>query len=266
MDAVLRSVLRRPIRSPMIPAAGYLAESEALFARMSVTPTDDQAYVYDRLMVILKANGFLDLLDAFYFTAAHDEQAATLNWIADAYNLTASDPAPAFAAFRGFTPDGSATYLDTGFDPTTASSPKFTLDSAHLAAWHLTDIPNGAGTSFDVGNLTSRITNSPTGVTTFRVNNSTNGTLTEDYATAKVWNRSAADAWQYYRSGALVTSGVAASTALTAFSFGIGRTAASGAFGVNQVACVHFGASLTAAQVGIMYSAVRAALTILGAI
>lgn len=243
-----------------------LSETSALIARMGTTPSIGIQQAIDTCIMMLKGDGVWAKLDALYVRAAHEEATANLNWVADAYNLTASDPAPVFEAFRGSTPNGTSSYHDTGFTPTTAVSPKFTLNSAHMGAWHLTDLANGAGSSFDVGNATARIINSSTAVTVFRPNNSTNGTSTEDYTSHKVWNRSAADAWQYYRDGASVTSGADASTALTNFAFGIGRTAASGAFGVNQAAIVHFGPSLTAGEVARLRAAFQTYLSFVGAI
>lgn len=240
------------------------AEAEALVARFTTPPNDARKALIDTLVGSLKTAGAWEKMDAFYMTAAADGQAARQNWIADQYNLSAFS-SPVFTADRGYTPDGASSYLDSGFNPTTAVSPKFTQDSAHMAAWHLTDLANGAGTSFDVGNLNSRIINSSTLQTGPRANLATPPAITEDYSKDKLWCRQDASIWEYYNSVSDSSGGSAASVALTNFTFGIGRTAAT-SFGLNQCACYHFGSNLTAAEALAAFNAKAAYLTAVGAI
>lgn len=265
MDAAIYAPLRNVLRSPLESRREYQAESEALFARMTTAPTSSHKLAIDLLIYSLKQSGVWAKLDALYVLAAQDEQAANLNWVSTSYGLTQTGTV-AFTAYRGYTPNGTDGYLDTAFNPTTASSPKFTRESAHMSGWHLTNNINGAGNSYDLGNTNSRILKLATTSVAIRANiSSGNTTSGANMALHKLWNRSASNAFQYYASGAEATNGTTASAALTNFNFSIGRTDAT-SFGVNQAAIISFGSSLTAALAAADYAAKRAYLLAVGAI
>ena len=234
------------------------AEAEALVARFSVQPTNARKALIDDLVGDLKTAGVWSKMDALYVLAAHDSQAARQNWIADQYNLTAVS-GPTFTADRGYTPDGAASYLDTAFNPTTATTPNLALNSAHMGAWHRTAI----AASFDTGNTTSRIIYNPS-TTSVRPNNATSATSATSYTTHKLWCRSAAAVWELYSAGVDVGGGTDASTALTSFNFGIGRTAAA-SFGASEASIFHFGSNLTAGEAADAYAAFNAYMQAVGA-
>ena len=119
---------------------------------MSVQPDTRRKGLINTLIAGLKQAGVWSRLDAFYMLAAHDAQAARLNWVADAYNLTAVNN-PSFEVDRGYTGNGINAYLDTGFNPATAGG-KFSLNDAHLGVWCLTDASEDKN---DIGNLNARI-------------------------------------------------------------------------------------------------------------
>jgi len=128
------------------------AEASALVARMTTAPTRLRKQRIDTLVGSLKTAGVWAKLDALYVMAAHDAQAARLNWIADVFNLTAVS-APTFTADRGYAGDGSTSYLDTGFNPATASTPNYVQDSAHYGWW----VQDGSAAAVnDFGNTNSR--------------------------------------------------------------------------------------------------------------
>lgn len=108
------------IRRQMVAGRRYCAEARALFARMSSQPTIIRKRLINELIVDLKAASVWTLLDAFYVLAAHDSQAAGLNWVSTSYNLTATG-SPTFTTDRGYT-GGSGKYLDTAFTPSTHGS------------------------------------------------------------------------------------------------------------------------------------------------
>lgn len=257
--------------NPILNQSSYTfvnAEASALVARFTTQPTNARKLVIDNLVGSLKTAGVWTKMDVLYVRAAADSQAARLNWIADQYNSTAFS-SPLFTADRGYTPDGSASYLDSGFNPTTAVGAKFLQDNAHLGAWHRTDLANaGATSSNDIGNATSRILNSGTMITQTRPNSSaTGGSTTEDYAKHKVYSRDGSASWRYFSNG--VISGAdprvtPVSEALTNYNFGTGRTAAA-SFGLNQEAVSHWGGYLTAAEIAAMTAAFSTYLTAVGA-
>lgn len=86
------------------------------------------------------SDGWWAKLDLIYYLGAPDSTTALLNMVGNTFNGTANG-SPTFTACSGFTgTEGSSTvYIDTGFNPTTASSPKFTQNSAHISGWNLTN-------------------------------------------------------------------------------------------------------------------------------
>ena len=94
----------------------------------------------------LVSDGVWAKLDALYVLAQQNETDAKLNLIGTSYPLTQTGgllakPGPrtgsvaftAYVGFRGFGAAGS--YFDTGFNPSSASGPKYTQNSASFGAW-----------------------------------------------------------------------------------------------------------------------------------
>ncbi|MEP9379743.1 hypothetical protein ABLE91_23735 [Aquabacter sp. CN5-332] len=133
------------------PVEPLPSEVAGLLARMSPAAPAPRAAEISTLVSALLAAGLWQKLDAFYMLAAHDAQAARLNWIADHYNLTAVNT-PAFLADRGYAGNGTNSYLDTSFNPATAAAPHFTQNAASIGAWSLT---NQQGSSALMGGVST---------------------------------------------------------------------------------------------------------------
>lgn len=121
------------LRSVGAGGADIDAATAALIARMSPAPGAARAALINTLIVSLKTAGVWDLLDVFYILAAHDAQAARLNWKAASLNLTAVNT-PTFTTDRGYAGDGSTSYLDTGYNPASASV-GMALNDAHIGVY-----------------------------------------------------------------------------------------------------------------------------------
>lgn len=244
----------------------YDDATEALAARFTTPPTSARKSSINTLIVALKAAGIWDKLDALYITAAADEQAATRNWVADQYNLSAVNT-PTFSADEGVTGNGSSSYYDTGFNPTTASSPKFTLNSASLGVWSLTNLANGAGVSGDMGAFNSSVLRHATlsGTLQGRPNNATTTSFANGaYPGMASWSRSASNAWSGYAQGAVGFTGTNATTSLTNAALRVLNSG--GAYSTNTLAAAWIGSSLSDAEQSDMYDALSAYLTDVGAI
>jgi hypothetical protein len=240
------------------------SEAAALVARFTAPPPDARKALIDAWWTPVKASGAHLVLDGFHFEAGADSQSARLNWIQAAYDLTPVS-SPTFVADRGYTGDGAASYLDTGFNPTTASSPKFTLNSACVGFFSRTDAT--FSTYFDVGNTNARLNsrsnnaNQPRGL----VND---GTTANFGATANsigmyAINRSGASARQFYRNGSLLGSDTAAATALSNETIKV--LMAGNAFSIRQGLASYWGASLTADQHLAIYNATLTLAQAIGA-
>lgn len=141
-----------------IPAAAMLhrsrsvwpAEASALLARMSVAPTPGRAAQIARLIRDLKTGGVWTKLDLLYVLAAHDAQAARLNWVGTAFNLTAVN-SPAFTINSGYAGTGGAAWLETSWSPA-ANAEKFTFNSSSMAAWVLNSRPGNTSRIMSTSN------------------------------------------------------------------------------------------------------------------
>lgn len=80
---------------------------------MSPAPDATRMGHIDTLVRALKTAGVWTKMDALYLFAAHNSQAALLNWKGATYNATATN-SPTFAADRGYT-GASTKYIETGY-------------------------------------------------------------------------------------------------------------------------------------------------------
>lgn len=243
----------------------YSPQAKALFARFTNQPTQARGALIDNLIISLVSAGVWAKYDAFYILAAADSQAAQLNWVTNTYNLTSVN-APTFAVDKGFTPNGTSSYLDTGFNPVTATSPKFTQNDAYMAAVHLTVLNNAGAVSNDVGNTTSKIIAAVDTTPSVSANRALINGVGGIYNADKAFSRDGASSWRYYNDGGLIGGDpqANASAALTSFNFSIGRTAAA-SFGLNQCAVFRFGSHLATADVVNEYRAIATYLNAVGA-
>lgn len=119
----------------------YDADSEALFARMTSAPDETRKGHIDTLILALKAAGVWSKMDVLYVLAAHDAQAACLDW-KGTYDAT-ENGTPTFTADRGYT--GSLSNgLTTTYSPLTAGL-GYAATSAHIGGFTLTHTTNNLG-------------------------------------------------------------------------------------------------------------------------
>ena len=89
-------------------------EALSLFSRMTVAPSEGRKNAINNFITALKNSGIWSTLDYLHVMAAHDQQAAMLNWVgASAYNLTPVG-SPTFVADVGFSGNGSNMALSIG--------------------------------------------------------------------------------------------------------------------------------------------------------
>jgi len=133
-------------------------EAAALVLRFTTEPDDARKALIDGRFTAGKALSFWAKLDALWVHAAHGAEAARLNWMGDYYNCIPVNN-PVFTADRGYMGDGSSSYLDTQFNPRTATSPKFQQNSGCLGVRSNTD-------NASTGSLAGFFTGSSDGCTT----------------------------------------------------------------------------------------------------
>lgn len=250
--------------SPSGGGALYDPDASSLFNRFTTPPSVQRKQLISDTIKAVKTAGVWTKLDALYLMAAADEQAARQNWITDQFNLTASN-SPTFTADRGFAGDGSSSFLDSGFNPATAVSPKFTLNSAVLGIFSRSNINNA--TYYDVGNAGARFNvRSATGSTmrgnindALVTNFGANGTSVGLFAI----NRSGSNARQGYWNGAAHGGDTQVSTAVTSANMQFLRGSTN--YSTRQLAVGFIGASLTAGEHAAFHTALLTYLQTIGA-
>lgn len=251
------------------PSGGtsYSAEATALFARMSVAPDATRKGHINTLIVALKNAGVWTKLDALYIFAAHDAQAARLNWVSTSYDASAVN-SPTFTTDRGYTGDGATSYLDYQFNPATAGG-KFAQNSAHMAMW--TDSTTSTATQIDMGHGRSRICSRSAAATAMTRGNAGSDDLPAITAASgwTCWSRLLSTEYEAARNLEAHTTITRTSAALLSLPFyglafaNTGPAAAS--FSTRRQQLAHFGSGLTDTERDAAYNAELAYLQAVGA-
>ncbi|ODT85695.1 hypothetical protein [Phenylobacterium sp. SCN 70-31] len=247
------------------PGGPENAEAAALFARFEADPGPARRTLIDACIGALKTGGVWAKLDAFYMLAAHDAQAARLNWVQDAFNLQ-----PGGAGTLTFTPDvgcengGTAAYLDTGFNDLTGSA-LWTQDAmgagGYVNAW--AGAANYFLGVFGAGNL--RIGASATNINTRIHSAGSFNPASPDALPGHVMVvRSGAASSRVLRNGTQVGAVSTAASTAGADANVVGLRSGT-AHSADRLACLHLGGELSNTEVADLYAAILTYLTALGA-
>lgn len=238
-------------------------DSVGLIARMATKPDAARIALIDGTVRGLKAAGLWTRLDGLWLLAAHDAQAARLNWIADAHNLVAVN-APGFTVDRGYAGDGSTSYLDTGWAPSMGSQ-----NDAGFGVWVRTNAQaswvagwteGGGGTVLTPRDSFNR--------TVTRVNQTSGGAgasgATTDGSGFTLASRSASNVLRGYLNGVQAVSTSIASAAPIATSLKLGHPAA-GTYVAHEFAAAVIGRSFDASQQQALHAILAAYMAGVGA-
>lgn len=116
----------------------YHPDAAALFARFSTPPTTARKILINNLIQALDTGGVWSKLDCLWVLAAADAQAAQQNWKQNNFNLSV-ESSPTFTVDRGYAGPGGR--LDTGFEPSTHSAAaNYKLNDAYIGVWTRTEV------------------------------------------------------------------------------------------------------------------------------
>jgi hypothetical protein len=260
----------RPIDTAGNPGTPRIAHSyrgtiaDALFARMSVQPNAVRKNEYRTLLARLDEASILTKLDALYLLGAHDEQAAYLNLVQAAYDLSETGTGT-FTANRGWQGDGSTGYLDSGFNPATAGG-LYAQDDAHMGVWVRTEQQSAAAA---IGNTRAfiRPRNTSDQMAT-RGNQSAAADVTAMASSVghSMWSRIDATQYRRYRDG--VSAGLlsVASDTLSSLPLYIGGSnLTADEHYPGQIFAVHWGASLSSGEAAKLHEIILAYAVAVGA-
>ncbi len=240
---------------PPSGAPGYSAEAQALFARFGADPGETRRGLIDTAIVALKAAGVWAKLDALWLFAAHDDQAAKLNWVQAAFDATAVN-APSFTTDRGYAGDGTSAHLDTGFNDLTGSA-LWSQDAMCAGVW-VSQWSGSSNCPLGVAGATANLRIGASGaniVTRIHSTTSFNPAFTNASPGHLVVTRDGATSSRALRNGTSVTTSAAASTASVNANVVIGR--ANSSYTTDRVAAAHLGGFLTTTEVAALYAALH---------
>lgn len=232
-------------KTPPGPFA-FEAETAALVTRFTTPPDDARKLLINDLIVSLKYYGIWKKLDCLYLLAAADAQTAQRNWIQDLFNLVPTN-APAFTADRGYLGNGTTSYLETGFNPTTAVAPKYSLNNSMFGFWSRTATAGNRDMGAATGGLAYISARTiTTNLFTARNNRAVDASGANADGTGHYQsNRESAAAAQLYKNNVLANTNSTA-TAIPNSNFRI--LAGDTTFGLKQISAAYIGKSLTTAE------------------
>lgn len=235
-------------------AAAGCTESAAFLARVTAQDAT-HTLAYQNLICGLVTDGIWTKLDAVYMTKANEAATALTNLKSSSFGASAIS-APTFAANAGYTGNGSSSYIDTSFNPSTAGG-NWTQNSATIAVWvganaQYTGGAVGQSSATGASYIYPRYTDNLAYV---RINQSTDSTVAStDSSGFFVLSRTGASAVRFERNGSLLSTFSVASATVSSASMSI-------LFGGNyfsgQVRAAIFGGGLTQTEMGNLYTRVN---------
>jgi len=241
-----------------ISAGLVLPECQIVIDAMSVTPPLRRQRLMSELISELIYAGVWSRLDCFYVLAAHDAQAARLNWIAPGTNNLTAQSAPTFTFDRGYAGNGSSAYLTTSYQPD--GSRHYKQDDASAGVW----VQTLADGNFSLGTQSNGVSvqivsKNASGNFQSRLNDSTNSPVAEAAGTGLfAVSRSASGSYVKFKNGAVVDTPAVASTGLPVNNITLLRLAST--YSANRLSAVWVGGGLTDAQQAAMFNALSAYL------
>lgn len=228
--------------------------------RLFTPPTRAREAIYDTFIRALVSSGVWTKLDCLYLFAASDEGAALTNVKQDNFRAYRDEPAGTvtWTANGGYSSGSVNKHINSGFNPTTASSPNFTRNDAMVFAW------SGTTTQINIEIIQTGVVNQQLAGTNLYPKWSDGKPYTSinssaDFGTAHandssglyLAQRTASDAAAVYRNGVSLSTSSAASAAIVNSSIyymcmhttrigGIGRSLSAGELTALYDACAAY--------------------------
>lgn len=253
----------------------YDADASAYFAAMSVQPDATRKDLLNTLIVGLKSAGVWTKLDWLDIKAAHDAQAARINAVTPAQVGTAVN-SPTFTTDRGYTGDAATSYLNSGWNPATASSPKFVQNSCSMGVWLGTDA--NSNTQDDIGvSPRATINGRRSAAAAFGANlqsatNDISGTISPSSSVGlSSWSRNGAATAEMFKNGVSVGAKTSTSSAIfngNFFFLAANNSASVGnptRFSPRRQQAAYWGQYLTEAEHLAIYNLLATYMTAIGA-
>jgi hypothetical protein len=238
------------------------ADTNAILDAMTVYPGDARATVVQTLVEALKTASVWSLLGVLYVHAAHDQQAALLDWKNPTGTPAAVVNSTPFTANAGFVADGGS-HID--YQVAQSAVPGATQNSNH-AGWYAESSVNtviggvigGSQTSLERSSANVRTRLNTSILTTDTGSNWVAGGL------HVVMSRNTSTNYDRYVNGAAAAAGTGTSAALTSGNYCGLRSNVTNAAAGPQLRAFHAGAVLNSTEVAAIQAALAAYMTAVG--
>lgn len=257
--------------------SSFDSDAQAVIDAMTSTPTAGRQTLIENLVTGLKADGLWAETDYLAVLAAHDAQAASINWKDPSGAKITAVNSPTFTADQGYTGNGTSAYLRTGHVPST-DAVAASLDDAGYAYWVRT---NNATTSLlwenfgAWGSLSSRRSsvqsNTFAGQTNraVRINGAAGDTVSDASVTTRtglitVTRTGSAQTDLYYNDSSSVLSGMDSSGGfpdVEMYALARNNNGSADNYSPDQLSILWVGSGLSAAQVSNLYSHLNTYMT-----
>lgn len=248
---------------------GYSIEAKQYFDRLPTLPGQDTLLKMAEFIDSLKQNGVWVKIDEMWLFANKTSSNALIG-LKNKKNCVSVN-SPSFAVYRGFTSNGTTSYLSTQFNLGTEGV-NYTRNSACIGVYSRTN-------ASDVGLFDMGCVNSGTDRVFFQTRTGTNfaGRINEadgdvvsnsDSRGFFIINRSGASATQYYKNGTNLKSGTTSSTAVPSMVIYIlcrNGNGIAGDFSTKQISFALIGGSLSSQDVTNFNNCLERLLDYLGA-
>lgn len=253
--------------------AEYLIYEAAMSVQPSSTWRTAASQLFVSLRTALGETSLGDALDIMYILAAETEQAALLNTVNPGTHNATNVNSVAFEASRGMTGNGSSSYLDTNYNPSTQGV-NFITNSASMGVYSRTNSIEASGVDMGIHagfmqpstRIYSRVT-STQGNIGINDSSSTSFNGSVNSLSLFVLNRASSSDRRLYQAGSELVSLPATSASIPSFTMTIGALHGSSfsSFSQRQYAFAFMGRSMDATEQSDFYDAIQTFMTAIGA-
>jgi hypothetical protein len=225
------------------------------------TVSSTRRALVDALISGLKTDGVWSKLDRLWLFAAENATSALVD-VKDGQLATAVS-SPTFTTDRGYTGNGSSSYIDSNYNPTTNAT-NFVQNSGCAFGWSNTSGVDGGGL-VGQSNVNIAIVPKYTDNNTYwGINTAANESTDSLSGDTGLWvaNRSGTSAEQLYLNGSSVHTGTVVSQAIQSVNLYALRVF--NIYSARQCCCLGVGGSLNATEQGNLYKRLRTYMTAVG--
>lgn len=251
---------------------GYEPETETVLAALTGTYDVDRQDAINALISALKTAGVWSTYDVLCIAGLNSTD-SLINWKNPGTFNSSLVNAPTFTADRGFAGNGSSSYINTNFNPSTAGG-NYSLNSAHLGLYCRTDSnpalarDMGARTAFN--NDESILILNESGNAFYALNADGNTTAAASGNSAGYWSssRTASNTLVLRRNGSSFASSALGTESVPNLSMYVGAVNSGGSpvgYTTRQYTAWSIGGGLTDLQLADEYTAIQAYMTAIGA-